>query len=806
MLITRDLPSEQEQHELNWMALAKEISQAQDNILQDTSKQSQVPGELIIIGSGIQSLGFIRGEENLIKQADAVFYCVADPGTVAWIKTLRPDAYDLYVLYGNHKVRYTTYMQMTEAMLYYVRQGKKVVSVYYGHPGIFALSPHRALLLAKREGHKATMKPGVSALDCLCADLSIDPAHPGLQTHEATDMLIRRREPNTTLHVVLWQVGLIGEMGFRDQGYINKNFPVLIKYLQEFYGTDYPIIHYVASRYATISPTIETYRLHELYDPRIQSKITGISTFYISPKDAAPSDTQMLQKIGMLKLGTTVKSQPKNPLREIGNYGPREMMAFKDFQSFKIPSSYHYQTNNEASRFIIALQEDLQLQELFEKDPAKALSQFPHLTKTERILLATREANNMQAAAKGLTWRSSHNEKFLRDLFSNQKLITSLLKIVENTKSHTSLQGAFSSWAKEQTYQPEWKLLYKSFSRMCREWLLPWTGIYQMGDEYIITIQGSFSHPNRARIYVNGKNILKFSFHHGVLSWSTQPDVSFHGFLRLDVPLKGKRRLIGSIWEENIGTSTLSVSFANEVGLNDSPHYHLVGIYSRLSDEKQEQLIITPPNRQSKERSLVVRLNEKQLEGDIRYQSHFSLLSIGLHKFPLNLSPFDKRDSHQWNLEKKLFSYFYGSYVVNIPNTKQIHKITVKRDEILLDEVSLKIAYENCKQLKWEGGPKDHPVGSITFLIDPITLLPCLTGILQDGLGNSASCYGMVPDLSGTSVPISIEPLFSLPRHLWLDLLEQSRENSRIGGSFLWMNWCKVHRTIKTVKILLTHL
>lgn len=146
------------------------------------------------------------------------------------------------------------------------------------------------------------------------------------------------------------------------------------------------------------------------------------------------------------------------------------------------------------------------------------------------------------------------------------------------------------------------------------------------------------------------------------------------------------------------------------------------------------------------------------------------------------------------------------AFIVNIPNTKQIHKITVKKDEILLDEVSLKITYENCKQLKWEVGPKDYPVGSITFLIDPINLLSCLTGILQDGLGNSTSCYGMVPDLSGTSVPISTEPLFSFPRHLWLDLLEQARENSRIGGSFLWVNWCKVHREVKIIQILLTHL
>ncbi len=84
-----------------------------------------------------------------------------------WLKQIRPDALDMYVLYGENKVRYTTYMQMTEAQLYWVRQGLKVVVVFYGHPGIFVLSTHRAIKIARREGHKAMMKASVSALDTL---------------------------------------------------------------------------------------------------------------------------------------------------------------------------------------------------------------------------------------------------------------------------------------------------------------------------------------------------------------------------------------------------------------------------------------------------------------------------------------------------------------------------------------------------------------------------------------------------------------------------------------------------------------
>ena len=273
--------------------------------------------ELTVIGSGIETVGFALGDEGLIRAADAVFYCVADPATVLWIKSIRPDAFDLYVLYDDSKVRYTTYMQMAEAMLYFVRQGKRVVSIFYGHPGVFVLATHRAILVARREGHRATMRANVSALDCLCADLGVDPAQPGMQTHEATDMLIRARVPDSTLHVVLWQVGLIGEMGYRRKGYINQNFSIFVSYLQKHYGNEYPVTHYVASRYPTIDPVIEHYPLSKLHDPAVQTLVTGISTFYLAPKDVAEPDVEMLRQLGMAQPGQTVRANVR-PLREIG--------------------------------------------------------------------------------------------------------------------------------------------------------------------------------------------------------------------------------------------------------------------------------------------------------------------------------------------------------------------------------------------------------------------------------------------------------------------------------------------------------
>lgn len=95
---------------------------------------------------------------------------------------------------------------MAEAMLHPVRHGQNVVTIYYGHPGIFVYASHRAIQIAHKQGLKAKMLPGVSALDCLFADLGIDPSYPGLQVLESTDFLVRNRKILTDGHLVLLQV------------------------------------------------------------------------------------------------------------------------------------------------------------------------------------------------------------------------------------------------------------------------------------------------------------------------------------------------------------------------------------------------------------------------------------------------------------------------------------------------------------------------------------------------------------------------------------------------------------------------
>ncbi|MBD0676538.1 SAM-dependent methyltransferase, partial [Streptomyces sp. CBMA156] len=422
-------PSRRE-HEDRWAGLSRAIATAGPP---PGGQSTGRKGELTVLGSGIEAAGFTRADERLLREADHVFHCVADPATVVRINAWRPDAYDLGVLYDEAKDRYLTYVQMSEAVLHFVRAGRRVAAVFYGHPGIFVLSSHRAVRIARREGHRAVMRPGISALDVLCADLGVDPSTPGMQTFEASDLLIRGRRIDPGLHLVLWQVGIVGELGYRRGGFGNRHLPVLLDRLEEVYGPDHPVVNYVGARYPGLDPVTDHHTVAALRDPAVRHTVTSASTWYLPPAVAAPADPQVLERLGLLAPGLTVRP-PDGPLRVIDEYGPRELAALDGFADFRVPAGFHWQEDTPGARFVLALGEDSALRRHYVRDPAAAVADWAPsgpgtlghgtaspgatdpgaaghppagLGPAERALLARREDLAVQAAARGVRRRPS---------------------------------------------------------------------------------------------------------------------------------------------------------------------------------------------------------------------------------------------------------------------------------------------------------------------------------------------------------------------------------------------------------------
>jgi len=357
-----------------WRVLAEAVSTA--------SYPSGAIGQLVVIGSGLSYIDFTRDGDDEIRSADVVFHCVYDKVTQAWLGQIRPDAYDLRILYGENIDRHMTYVRMAEAMLHFVRSGKKVVAVFYGHPGVFAMPAHRAIHIARQEGHQARMRPGISALDYLVADLGFDPALPGLTSFEATDLLLRRRRIDPSLHVVLWQVGVVGEFQFKPKGFENRGFDLLVEVLTGVYGRDWIITHYIAPQYVGIDPLIEKITVGDLADPANRKSISSLSTFYIEPKVACETDREMCRKLGYMDGGRPVPE----PFRiyNYTAYGRREQSAVRNYARFSAPPHYHLAPSSPEFHFMLDLSRDLTLQVAYRQDPQAVVAMSRHAPRNPR--------------------------------------------------------------------------------------------------------------------------------------------------------------------------------------------------------------------------------------------------------------------------------------------------------------------------------------------------------------------------------------------------------------------------------------
>jgi uncharacterized protein YabN with tetrapyrrole methylase and pyrophosphatase domain len=187
----------------------------------------------------------------------------------------------LHELYVVGRARVDVYEEMTDELLRHVREGLDVCFALYGHPGMFARPTHDALSRARDEGFRTALLPGVSAEDCLFADLRVDPAVTGWHSYEATAFLARGRPADPDVALVLWQVGVVGNDRV-TVGAAAVALPQLVELLSRTYPSDYVVVVYEASPYAGFGPSIRRVPLGELD----ADHLTAMSTLYVPPRAA----------------------------------------------------------------------------------------------------------------------------------------------------------------------------------------------------------------------------------------------------------------------------------------------------------------------------------------------------------------------------------------------------------------------------------------------------------------------------------------------------------------------------------------
>ncbi len=258
---------------------------------------SRSTGSLVCVGLGM-TLGSHLGPlaRSHIEQSEVVFAGLSDGIVELWLARMHADVRSLQPLYREGKSRMQTYRQMVDAILTEVRAGRRVCGVFYGHPGVFAWAPHKAIEVARREGYPAHMEPGISAEDCLYADLGIDPGRYGCQHFEASQLLFYQRRIDPTAYLVLWQVGLVGDQSLARFSTGAAYRQVLVDVLARDYPLTHEVIVYRAATLPIQPPRIERLALGDLP----QADVGMADTVVIPPARAMQPDREIRARLAAL--------------------------------------------------------------------------------------------------------------------------------------------------------------------------------------------------------------------------------------------------------------------------------------------------------------------------------------------------------------------------------------------------------------------------------------------------------------------------------------------------------------------------
>lgn len=244
--------------------------------------------QLFIAGSGIKALSHLTLEtKKILVNSEKVLYLLNDIHMKEWVERECLNSESLDEVYFSATKRIDSYKEISSYIISTYNKHDKTCVLMYGHPTVFASSALWAAKKIRSNGGSVVILPAVSSLDCLFADLSIDPGDYGCFSVDATDFLIYKRVFDNRAHLILWQVGSLACFGQEK----TTKIEVLYNYLSLFYPGCHEVIIYEAATYPSQAPKKEKVRLDEI----CSDLFSNVSTLYIPPVKKSFADLEMVK-------------------------------------------------------------------------------------------------------------------------------------------------------------------------------------------------------------------------------------------------------------------------------------------------------------------------------------------------------------------------------------------------------------------------------------------------------------------------------------------------------------------------------
>ncbi|MFB6173943.1 MAG: SAM-dependent methyltransferase [Halobacteriales archaeon] len=258
-----------------------------------------IPYDIYVVGTGMVGYRQLTREaEAALRKSERVYLVHYQTLVREYIEDeLGTEVVALTEEYTVGENRANTYERMADRVLEGAAAADGPVSfALYGHPMVF-VSPARWVREDGRErGFEVKVVPGVSSMDCLYADIGLDPAEHGLQMFEATDLLVREFELNPRVPAMVWQIGTVGTVLYSGADSSPERFTPLREYLQRFYPEDHTAYLLRTATYPITESEQIAFDLDEF--EAIHDRVNAVQTLYLPPvEDKGVANEAMLDRL-----------------------------------------------------------------------------------------------------------------------------------------------------------------------------------------------------------------------------------------------------------------------------------------------------------------------------------------------------------------------------------------------------------------------------------------------------------------------------------------------------------------------------
>jgi uncharacterized protein YabN with tetrapyrrole methylase and pyrophosphatase domain len=249
--------------------------------------------DITIAGLGTVNIDHVtRQVEAALASSAQVLFLDEGIATRAFLEARCERVVDLSTHWVSGRSRIGAHHAMAAHVIDAALTERPVTFAVSGHPTHLVPATFLVRDLGALLGLRVEVLAGVSALDQICAECLIDPASQGLQSFEATDVLLRRRPIASDVPLLLWQVGRVESHLHSASRSVPSRFERLTAYLLRFYPQTHRVVAVEASSHPLLEPVHLQLPLASL--PAHAARLTPRTTLYVPPVGTRPvADVQL---------------------------------------------------------------------------------------------------------------------------------------------------------------------------------------------------------------------------------------------------------------------------------------------------------------------------------------------------------------------------------------------------------------------------------------------------------------------------------------------------------------------------------